>query len=104
MVTTVPVTTFAAAVTTRVAADAERLLRLHFALAGRPLQIFVGAHDEDALALAERLDAALGDGDSLRAKAERGREDLSKRFGPEAFWAGLQDAIKDKAPANHGID
>lgn len=45
-------------------------------------------------ALAERLDAALGDGDSLRAKAERGREDLSKRFGPEAFWAGLQDAMR----------
>lgn len=48
----------------------------------------------DAQALAERMDAALAQPDVLRAKAERGRAELPSRFGPQAFWQGLQDAMR----------
>lgn len=48
----------------------------------------------DAKALAERLDAALADLGALRAKAERGRAELPNRFGPHAFWNGLEDAMR----------
>jgi glycosyltransferase involved in cell wall biosynthesis len=47
----------------------------------------------DAAHLAERLDAAVTDIAALRAKAERGRVDLPGRYGPAAFWNGLQDAM-----------
>ena len=47
----------------------------------------------DAAALALVLDNAMANLDGLRAKAERGRKDLPNRFGPRAFWNGLQDAM-----------
>lgn len=48
----------------------------------------------DAAALALLLDNAIANLDGLRAKAERGRKDLANRFGPQAFWHGLQDAMR----------
>jgi glycosyltransferase involved in cell wall biosynthesis len=48
----------------------------------------------DAAALALLLDNAVANLDGLRAKAERGRKDLPGRFGPRAFWNGLQDAMR----------
>jgi glycosyltransferase involved in cell wall biosynthesis len=47
----------------------------------------------DAATLALLLDNAVANLDGLRAKAERGRQDLAGRFGARAFWRGLQSGI-----------
>lgn len=47
----------------------------------------------DAAALAAKLDAALTNPDVLRDKAANGRRTLQSRFGPKAFWDGLQGAM-----------
>ncbi|MFT3727236.1 MAG: glycosyltransferase [Terricaulis sp.] len=48
----------------------------------------------DAAALSMLLDNAIANLDGLRTKAERGRRDLPNRFGPRAFWNGMQDAMR----------
>jgi glycosyltransferase involved in cell wall biosynthesis len=67
---------------------------------GNALALGDGAYGDlfpvgDAGALAARLDAAAADPGPLRAKAERGRADMPDRFGPQAFWAGLQAAMHE---------
>lgn len=66
---------------------------------GNKLALGDGAYGDifpvgDSQALAGRLDAALVDLSALRAKAERGRAELPNRFGPQAFWNELQDAMR----------
>ena len=47
----------------------------------------------DVAALAKALEAALGDLDGLRAKAEMGRAPLAQRFGAQPFWRALSTAL-----------
>ncbi|MES1199527.1 MAG: glycosyltransferase, partial [Pseudomonadota bacterium] len=47
----------------------------------------------DAQALASTLDDALANLDALRAKAEKGRAAVAARYGAEAFWAALKNAL-----------
>ena len=66
---------------------------------GNTLALGNGAYGDifpmgNAEALAKMLDAALADLRPLRARAERGRADLPLRFGPQAFWTRLQDAMR----------
>lgn len=70
---------------------------------GNKLALGDGAYGDifpagDCKSLADRLDAALADLDVLRAKAERGRIELPNRFGPQAFWNGLEDAMLSVKP------
>jgi glycosyltransferase involved in cell wall biosynthesis len=67
-------------------------------ISGNALALGDGAYGDifrtgDAAQLAERLDAAVANISALRAKADRGRVDLPGRYGPRAFWNGLQDAM-----------
>lgn len=69
-------------------------------IAGNKLALGDGAYGNlfatgDAQALARTLDQAVANLDALRAKAERGRVDMPNRFGPQAFWAGLQGAMAE---------
>ena len=70
---------------------------------GNKLALGDGAYGDmfpvgDCKSLADRLDAALANLDVLRAKAELGRIELPNRFGPQAFWNGLEDAMRSVKP------
>lgn len=67
-------------------------------ISGNALALGDGAYGDifpvgDAAALAVRIDAALTNPDALRAKAGLGKRTLADRFGPGAFWTGLQGAM-----------
>lgn len=67
-------------------------------ISGNALALGDGAYGDifpvgDAAALMQRLDAALANPVALRDKAELGSRTLAGRFGPEAFWQGLQGAM-----------
>jgi len=47
----------------------------------------------DAKSLAQCLDTAIASTETLREKAEKGRNELAKRFGPDVFWNKLLSAI-----------
>lgn len=51
----------------------------------------------DAETLAAAMREALDDLDALRAKAEKGRAGLDRRYGAAAFWRGLQRELEASA-------
>jgi glycosyltransferase involved in cell wall biosynthesis len=53
--------------------------------------LFPVGHPES---LAMRLETVLADLAPVRAKAERGSCELPNRFGPRAFWSGLENAMQ----------